>query len=331
MTFRTELNPESTDWKIDHHSRMLCLGSCFADEIGSRLQQGKFRALVNPFGIVFHPYPLIDLLNGFCRSEEEFLGDLLPTIFNREEQWGSFALPGVHPNRDALIKHIRFIHELVSGYLETADYLVLTFGTAIGFYHENLELTVANCHKFPEKDFNRFVDWSDGMYERVSQALSNLNQVNPKLKFIITVSPVRHIRSGLINNSTSKALLRVLCSELASHSENIEYFPSYEIMMDDLRDYRFYKPDMIHPSEVAVNYIWEKLASVYFSNETHDLMAKVEQVRKDLAHRPMQPQSPAHRKFLDRLESKIRNLPPHLDMEPELEALSRMKKANQPE
>ncbi len=331
MSFRTELNIGQTDWRIDHNSKILCLGSCFADEIGSRLQQSKFPTLVNPFGIIYHPAPLIDLLKGFLQSEDAFLEVLTPTIFNREGTWGSFSLPGTHLSREQLLNHIRGIHQKMSGYLPNADYLILTFGTAIGFYHEKLERTVANCHKFPDKDFKRIMDGSDGMYEQVSAALKKLIEINPGLKIMVTVSPVRHIRSGLVNNSASKSLLRVLCFELESSMNEVQYFPAYELMMDDLRDYRFYKPDMIHPNGVAVDYIWEKLGGSYFSEETRTLTGKIEQVRRDLAHRPMQPQSLAYKKFLVQLESKINQLASQVNMDAELESLSQMKNPRQPD
>lgn len=326
MNFRTELKLNPSDWKISHNSSILCLGSCFADEIGNRLASHKFPTLVNPFGIVYHPYPLIELLNGFCKSEDEFLNELYPTFFNKDDRWGSFALPGTHASRESLVFHLQGIHQYLSEYLKTLDFLILTFGTSIGFYHEKLDRTVANCHKFPERDFNRFLDNSDRMSESISETLTTLQELNPRLKVIVTVSPVRHIRSGIVNNSASKAHLRILCSELEATIDKVEYFPSYEIVMDDLRDYRFFKADMIHPNEVAVDYIWNKMVGVYFSEETQRLNHRIEQVNRDLAHRPMQPQSQAHQKFLDQLEEKISQLATTVDMAPEKEALDGLRK-----
>ena len=325
MKFRTELQLPPSDWRINHQSPLLFLGSCFANEIGTRFTENKFPATVNPGGIIFHPLPLMALLKATMLPREEFLSQIQTDQFQREGQWGTFALPGTHSSQKELSDHLEALHHTLSQALKNSKYLVLTFGTAIGFNHQTLDKIVANCHKFPGDHFQRQTTTLKILTDTVTATLKKAMAFNPGLRILVTVSPIRHIRSGMVANSASKSILRTLCFELESTLEAVRYFPSFEIMMDDLRDYRFYKSDLIHPNQMALDYIWEKVAGVFFSNDTQEDILNLEKVQRDLAHRPQNPQAPAHHKFIKQLESKIESLEPILDMSLEREILKRLK------
>ena len=248
------------------------------------------------------------------------------SFFEREGRWGTFALPGTHDSEEARLEYLQKVHSKSSASLANSKYLVITFGTAIGFHHHQLEQIVANCHKFPGQDFQRQITPLADLYEVALTSLDQIFSLNPDLKVLLTVSPVRHIRSGLENNSVSKAILRALCHQLVSVFPSVDYFPSFEIMMDDLRDYRFYRSDLIHPNEMALDYIWEKLANGYFPEETRELLQRIEQVLRDLKHRPINPRSEGHKRFLQQLERKMEQIPEPIDLSGEWAQLRSLKK-----
>ena len=253
-------------------------------------------------------------MRDFTLAKADFISCQEDSFFEREGRWGSFLLPGTHDSKKDRLEHLQNTHDKVSAALTDGKYLVLTFGTAIGFHHLQLDQIVANCHKFPGQDFERHITPLGQLYSFARESLAQIFALNPDLKVLLTVSPVRHIRSGLENNSVSKALLRALCHHLVSVFPAVGYFPSYEIMMDDLRDYRFYRSDLIHPNEMAVDYIWEKLANGYFSEGTRELLQQIGQVMRDLAHRPINPRSEGHKRFLVQLEKKISQLSGQVDL-----------------
>jgi len=329
VEFRTHIKPLPSDWRIDHTSSFLCLGSCFADRIGGRLNAHKFPSLVNPFGVVFHPQPLLELLRLCIGSSDAFLDALGRTHFQREEEHGSFLL---HSDWNELsfaglqdeVLHLR---DDIQGFLQKADYLVLTFGTAIGFHHKALDQVVANCHRFPTGDFDKVTSAVSVLGESARAVLDLLFAFKPDIKVLLTVSPVRHIRSGLVESSASKARLRVLCDDLVAYHPQIAYFPSYELLVDDLRDYRFFEKDMIHPNEIALDYIWNHFDGVYFDEETRLVNQGIEEVQRSLQHRPRYQQGKSHHQFLDKLKAKIALLGEKVDMDAEREALSELRRA----
>lgn len=306
----------ASPFPITHASKVVSLGSCFAQTIGSKMQAAKFEVLVNPFGTLFHPLNLADLLSqALVRAEMDSLG-----VVERE---GVFVHYGAHSdvkggtqseleenyNRQMLALH----HSL-----KEATHLVLTLGTAWIYTHREYR-RVANCHKQPAALFDKKLSSLEELEKGLRPVLRLLTHIHPHLKIILTLSPVRHTKEGISENQLSKSLLRVLCAQLEQHNEAVTYFPAYEIMVDELRDYRFYKSDLVHPSEEAENYIWEKWQQFSFSPETHQKVAEIQKIQLELAHRSFNPDSEAHRKFLHNLLGKLERMQGEVDFSVEIQ------------
>ncbi|MEO9803081.1 MAG: GSCFA domain-containing protein [Reichenbachiella sp.] len=289
--FRTEYHPKSSSMQIRHESNLLTVGSCFSDNVGQKLLDSKFSVQLNPFGTVYNPISIFDLLLSREVDAEKFV-----------EVGGQYFHLDYHSQFTSRDKGtLKTVLELkkkeITAYLSTADFVFITLGTAFVYERKSTAEVVANCHKLPQKNFTKRLLTIEEMISSFQQLKSYLNTVNPSLQFIFTVSPVRHIKDGIVENQLSKSLLRVLCHEL-TRDEKIEYFPAYEMMMDDLRDYRFYKNDMIHPTEMAEDYIWNKFQQTYFSDQTQKIVKEWDKVRVALAHRPFNPDSESHQKFI---------------------------------
>lgn len=192
--------------------------------------------------------------------------------------------------------------------LPKLDYVFITLGTSIGYTYLESGEVVANCHKIPAASFTKIESEVDIMVENLQQACSQWQQINPNIKFIFTVSPVRHIKDGIIENMLSKAKLLLTVEKLSRLLPDVSYFPAYEWMMDDLRDYRYYEKDLIHPNELAIDYIWKKFTEHYFDEKTQALNLKIDEIQKALNHRPFNPDTEAHRQFLKHIEKEIANL-----------------------
>ena len=208
--------------------------------------------------------------------------------------------------------------ELTGGYLKTGTHLILTLGTAWVYELKETQTMVANCHKQPSDFFEKRLLGLDEMKIALENLFSKLSLFNPTLKIVLTVSPVRHIKDGIPENQLSKSLLRVLCANLETEFENVSYFPAYEIMMDELRDYRFYKSDLIHPTEQAENYIWDKWAGAFFTPLTQKKVNQIFKIKLELEHRPLNPGSDAHHQFLEKLLEKLERLEPEFDFSREI-------------
>lgn len=308
---------------ISHQSKILSMGSCFAQTIGQKMKNAKFDILVNPFGTLFHPLNLADLL------DHALFQDPL-------EQDGVLARDGLFlhyaTHSDVVGKSPEELTELYSqklsltrSYLEQGSHLILTLGTAWIYEHETFG-RVANCHKQPQKMFEKRLSSLEEMEMGLWSVLDNFSRAFPNLKIILTLSPVRHIKDGVAENQLSKSLLRVLCANLERRLSSISYFPAYEIIMDELRDYRFYKSDLIHPSEEAEDYIWQKWQQAIFQEATREKVSEIQKVQLELAHRPFNPDTETHRKFLQNLLTKLERLNAEFDFSKELaEVESRIK------
>ena len=291
------------------------MGSCFAQTIGQKMLNAKFDVLVNPFGTIFHPHNLADLLDHAL-----FNDPLEPDgILKRDGLYLHYSTHSdlVGKTREVLTQTYQNQLQLTRSYLETGSHLILTFGTAWIYEHEIFG-RVANCHKQPQKLFKKQLSKLEEMEMGLWHVLGNFSRVYPNLKIILTVSPVRHTKDGIPENQLSKSLLRVLCANLERRMESVSYFPTYEIMMDELRDYRFYKTDRIHPTEEAENYIWEKWKNTVFSSETQSKVAEIQKVQLELAHRPFNPESASHQKFLQNLLAKLERLNEEFDFSREI-------------
>jgi hypothetical protein len=305
---------------ISHKSKILSMGSCFAQTIGQKMLDAKFDVLVNPLGTIFHPLNLSDLLDhalfndpfdeeGILEMERLFLH------YSTHSDLVGKSAQELKENYDQRLK-------LTKTYLEEGTHLILTLGTAWIYEHESFG-RVANCHKQPQKFFKKQLSTLQEMEMGLWHVLGNFSRVYPNLKIILTVSPVRHIKDGIPENQLSKSLLRVLCANLERRMESVSYFPAYEIMMDELRDYRYYKTDRIHPTEEAENYIWEKWKSSVFSPETQSKVAEIQKVQLELAHRPFNPESTSHQKFLQNLLAKLERLNGEFDFSREIQEVSK--------
>lgn len=306
MDFRTLVNIKPFDKKMTYESKVVSLGSCFSTEMGNRLLDRKYDVLLNPLGIAFNPLSIamqidkslhLDLLNDddfFCRDgvwrsfllHSDFSGDLQNTI--------SEANNALHDAND---------------YLKNADYLLLTFGSAFVYRLKENGLVVANCHKENQNIFNRELVSVDEIITVYKPLINLIIKNNPKICIIMTVSPIRHLRDGLDENCLSKATLRLAINELKQiYPDHVEYFPSYEIMMDDLRDYRFYAEDMLHPSSVAVDYIFERFSETMMTEDQISLMKRVEKIMDGVNHRMSDPKSAVSKQFAAKLIMNMNEL-----------------------
>ena len=319
MKWATEFTVPKSQFPISYQSKILSMGSCFAQTIGQKMTAAKFDCLVNPFGTIFHPMILGDLL------DHAMFGDKMEEngVIQRE---GIYFYLGAHSDLfgdslDELAQKYAVQLAAVKDYLETGTHLILTLGTS--WIYETEEFgRVANCHKLSQKQFTKRLVSLDEMLFHFDHIFGNISRVYPNLQIILTVSPVRHIKDGIPENQLSKSLLRILSSQLEDRFSFVSYFPAYEVMMDELRDYRFYKKDLIHPTEEAEDYIWEKWSDSYFPVDTQEMINQIQKVKLELAHRPLNPKSEAHRKFLQNLLQKLERLNGEFDFSREIKSLT---------
>ena len=321
MEFRTTVKTgENRSW-LHHSDKVLLLGSCFSDNIGAKMQGALIQAMVNPMGTLYNP---MSIARGVYRliDNEPIAGR---DLFMQGGVWNSYDFHSRHslPDKQATIDRMNQRIEQGHQALQQAQLLTITLGTAIVYRLKATGEVVANCHKVPQHEFERRMATVDEMTDELDKMLTRLHEFNAELRIILTVSPIRHIADGLDTNSLSKALLRVAIHEVMTrHREYCDYFPAYEIMLDDLRDYRFYSNDMVHPSEVAVEYIWQAFQATYLDDRSALAVARCERIHKRLQHRPMS----ASRETVDRFNadtaSVVRNLIkeyPYLNNHPELQ------------
>ena len=275
----TRIDIPESEWKIAAGEKVLLVGSCFADEIGEKMVRGGFEAMVNPFGTLYNPASIAaSLLRSI--SEKEYTADSVELIQSESDgMWHSWMHHSSFSSLDVatLVERINGTTHCVADFLREADVLIVTMGTAIIYRLKETGMLVANCHKQLDSLFVRERLNSYDIVDQWDMLLQLLESVNPKLKVIFTVSPIRHKRDGYHVNQVSKGILLQGVDEIVngkSSNSQCFYFPSYEIMMDELRDYRFYADDMIHPSEKAVEYIWQRFQDTYFDNKTKDAVAK---------------------------------------------------------
>lgn len=315
MQWFTEFEIPKSPFPISHQSKILSMGSCFAQSMGTRMNIHKFNISINPFGTIFHPLALHNLLD--MALEKRAINE--NQILEREGMYFHFSAHSdlVGTSQKELIEKFNQKIETTSSYLKSGSHLILTFGTAWIYEHQDFG-PVANCHKQPQGIFKKRLSDLEEMKRAFLEFFKKLTVANPGLKIILTVSPVRHIKDGIPENQLSKSMLRVLCHQLEEEFDSIAYFPSYEIMMDELRDYRFYKEDRIHPTEEAENHIWKKWMKTYFSSETQQKVNAIAKIQQELAHRPLNPNSESHRKFLQNLLGKLERLDSEFDFSIEI-------------
>lgn len=313
-SFRTEINCSPAQ-PIQLNQKVVTIGSCFADQFGHWMKTNKFDVLVNPFGTTYNPVSIHQLLlSSLDNKQDESL------FVERDGGWyhHHYHSAWTAPTEEQLAQAIRKRQQLVKEFIQQTDVLIITYGTAWVYRIQKTNSLVANCHKVPANVFTKKLQEENEILASFDELYKKLKTLRPTLRIIVTVSPVRHLKDTLELNSVSKGLLRLLCHTLTQRYESVEYFPAYEIMMDDLRDYRFYERDMIHPSAEARDYINQKFGERYFTPETKQLIKSLNEIQKALAHRPFQFAAPAHQKFLKETLHKLESIKKLVSVEEEI-------------
>ncbi|WP_455671846.1 GSCFA domain-containing protein [Phocaeicola sp.] len=320
MNFRTQVELPKKETEIRHSDRIMLFGSCFAENIGKLLSANKFRCDVNPFGILYNPLSVAEAIRQILSHTTYKESDLFCTAGG----WHSFMHHSVFSagSADECLSQINARLEKAFRELPQTDVLIITWGTAWVYSLKETGRVVGNCHKQPDRLFVRRLLSVDEIVGEYLPLIKEWRKTNDKLKILFTVSPIRHAKDGLHGNQISKSTLLLAIDALQRLCSGCHYFPSYEIMMDELRDYRFYADDMLHPSQVAVSYLWECFNESYFSTETKRIIKEWEEIRKGLNHKPFDAHSEAYRKFLTQIVLKINQLKekfPYFELQKELE------------
>lgn len=285
---------------IDYNSNIFLVGSCFSENVGKKLDYFKFQNSQNPFGILFHPKAIEVLVENAIQNKIYSEND----VFFYNEQWHCFDAHSKLSDSTKAVFIAKLNHQIEStrNQIKKATHIIITLGTAWVYKTVETNKMVANCHKIPQKEFKKTILTVEEISTSLKNIISQIHAVNTNATVVFTVSPVRHIKDGFVENTQSKSHLLAAIHQVLSHK--ICYFPSYEIMMDELRDYRFYAEDMVHPNATAINYIWEKFQQVWISDKAIKTMKTVDVVQKGMQHRPFNPNSEAHSKFMNQLEHK---------------------------
>ena len=291
---------------IDYNSKLLLLGSCFSDNIGDKLNYFKFQTSINPLGIHFHPRAIETLITNAINEKKYTSEDL---IF-QNERWHCFDAHSnlSSSNKNDILNNLNTFILSTKKQLKEASHLIITLGTSWIYRFIELDSIVANCHKIPQKKFLKELLTINEITESLDAIYALIKTINKDINIIFTVSPIRHLKDGFIENTQSKSHLIAAIHSVIKDNKNTHYFPSYEIMMDELRDYRFYAEDMIHPNKTAINYIWEKFIDSWFTENSKQIMKEVDIIQKGMLHKPFNENSTQHQLFLENLEKKKSNL-----------------------
>ena len=308
MDFRTLTDIAPLSPRLRHSDKLMVMGSCFATHIGDRLSQMKWQAEVNPFGVLYNPLSIAGALTRLVVhrpfSEEE-LYEFPDGGWNTWLHHSAYS----HPDMSTALTAINDSMYRASRHLADTDTLIITLGTAWVYRLADTGEVVGNCHKVPERQFIRQRLQIQEIVDALATAIRHITAVNPKLRVLFTVSPVRHLKDGLHGNQLSKSALLLAIDELCREfPEQCHYFPAYEIVMDELRDYRFYAEDMAHPSKQAVGYVWEQFVEHCIDNEAQQFMQQWEKIIRALEHRPFKPESEQYRQFMQHNALKIQEL-----------------------
>lgn len=306
MQLTTPVHIEPLPFKIGYQQPTLVIGSCFAANIGERLERFKFPVLVNPFGVVYNPVSVANSVEFLLGTKGLNESD----VFYNNDLWSSFYHHSSFSSssKEELLRRIK--QELKNGstFLQNATRVIITLGTARVYEYKQTKQVVSSCHKLPSAEFTHRLLSVDEVYHSLASMLDSLRALNPQLKALFTVSPIRHVKDGVHGNQLSKATLLLAVDRLCSESDNAAYFPAYELMMDELRDYRYYAEDMLHPSVVAVSYIWDKFCATAFDGEALELMPELKKILDAKAHRPFNPDGDKYKVFKATFLNKTKSL-----------------------
>jgi len=315
--FRTELMPSVSASPIGLKETIFTIGSCFADAIGDHLTENKFNVWNNRLGTVYNPSSIHRLLLLALENK-------LPSIESYLQNEGVYFNYNFHSaqsalNRQELEDKIKTSIEKVNEFLRKANRIIITYGTTFIYRLKSNNEIVANCHKVPSVNFTKSLLKEIEIIESFQNFYSKLKSINPNSKIILTVSPVRHLKDTLELNAVSKSILRLSCHSIVNQFSDVEYFPAYEILLDDLRDYRFYKTDRLHPTEEAIEYIWEKFVAAYLDKPSQQFTQNWREISRDLAHKPFYSESLNHQQFLKSVLVKLDKLNSIIDVSAEIQ------------
>lgn len=297
--FQTRVEIPHSTLKISYEDKIMTLGSCFAENIGKKMNAVYFLTDVNPFGVLYNPISISNSIELLLQNKIFTVDD----IFENQSIWQSFSHSSQfsNPSAEACLNVINSQVELSGNFIRQTNILMITFGTAWVFEEVKSGRVVSNCHKLPAKEFVRRRLTVTEIVIEYQILIIRLQTLFPNLQILFSVSPIRHWKDGAHENNISKSILLLAIDEIQKQFEHVHYFPAYEIQMDELRDYRFYAADMLHPSDVAVDYIWNRFSETYFSLQTQQLKFQIEQYNADLAHRPIHPESEEFKKFQQKI------------------------------
>ena len=323
MQFFTSINIKQLQPPLTYKDNILLTGSCFTEHIGNYLLDVKFNVLQNPNGILFDPISVCSSLVSYIQNKQYKEEDL----FYLNESWHSWQHHSrfSNPDKEECLRIINESQSAAHAFLQKADWLIITLGSSFNYKLADSSVTVANCHKAPAQTFIKHLCTIEETVTALDQTIHQLFHFNPGLKIIFTISPVRHLRDGVVENNRSKARLIEAVHHLVNKFDKLYYFPAYELVIDVLRDYRFYDIDLAHPNYAATQFVLEKFTENYFDESTQALMKEIKKIIVAKKHTPFNPHSQQHKKFLHTYFEKTKQLQqeyPWLNFKEEIEYFS---------
>lgn len=325
MNLQTKITIATPDFSIDYNSKLMMLGSCFAESMGSKFAYYKFDVDVNPCGIIYNPLSVANVLRLIVDGKRFEKEDLLENAGKWMSLYHHGAFSSCDP--DECLHRINVRLEKASRELRYLDLLVITWGTAWVYKYVRENIVVANCHKIPSQEFERYRLSVEDIVTEYVQLIGRLREINPALRVLFTVSPIRHWKDGAHGNQLSKATLLLAIDRLRERLNYLYYFPAYEIVLDELRDYRFYADDMLHVSGFTVDYIWERFLYSFISPEVLGLMNQIGRINKGLAHKPFDSKSEDYQRLVKKMQAEIAMISrsfPMIDFSEEKEKLDQL-------
>ncbi|WP_343744183.1 GSCFA domain-containing protein [Chitinophaga sp.] len=306
MQFHLSFPVDTIEPGIQYTDKIMLMGSCFAEEIGAKLQEHRFNTLLNPHGILFNPLSLTKALSTYLDGKVYTRDDL----FLHQDTWHSWdhhsRFSGTTP--ETVLEQINAAQQAAIQTLEQADWLVLTLGSAHAYFLKEGSHLVGNCHKVPATSFYKRLLTVEEIVTALDNMMHRLFFRNRKVNILFTVSPVRYVRDGVVENNLSKAVLLQAVHHMVNKFSRLWYFPAYELVIDDLRDYRFYKEDMVHPNETAVNYVWDHVVKSAVHSGSQPLLHTIAEINRAAQHRPFNPESSQHQQFRRTYGTKVKQL-----------------------
>jgi GSCFA family len=306
MKFRTEIDIPKNKFQFNYNQKLFLIGSCFTKNIGNKLNELKFDVDINPFGVLYNPLSVKNSLDILLNNRKFTFDDLQ----FHNDLWFSYSHHSSfsHSDKQICLNQINDRIKIASQQLMNSDFLFITFGTSYVYQLKKTGEIVSNCHKIPAKEFKRSMIPSCEIYDEYLLLINTLRKVNPKIKIVLTLSPVRHLKDGFVENQHSKSNLLMAIHQMLDFMDDVFYFPAYEIMMDDLRDYRFYDEDLVHPNKMAVNYIWDLFKQTFIESSEFEIMKKIDETVNATNHRPFNVKTEAHQKFIINSLKKIEKI-----------------------